>query len=103
SGETHTAEGAELRTIKGVVQFFWDAGDEERHLLVNIEPENHHIPDAWELFGDHRDGVIAELDEGVTIEITYFVEHHELVDPDGATTLDAERPRIHSARILGAS
>ena len=70
-------------TVTGIVQFFWDSGDEERHLLVNIEPDDHHKPDAYELVDDIRDAVIDSIDEGSQIEIDYVVEHHEVVDPDG--------------------
>ncbi len=90
----------EQRTIRGTVQFFWDSGDDERHLLVNIEPESHHDPDAWELWDEHRDAVIAEIAEGTELEITYLVHHHEIVDPDSATTIDSERPRVESVRIV---
>ncbi len=88
------------RTIRGTVQFFWDSGDDERHLLVNIEPENHHVPDAWELWNEHRDAVISEIAEGSEIEISYLVHHHEIVDPDSATTIDSERAEIASVRIV---
>ncbi len=88
-------------TASGVVQFFWDSGDDERHLLVNIEPDDHHKPDAYELVDELRDAAIEEIDEGVRIEIDYLVEHHEVVDPDGATTVDSHRPRILAVRILG--
>lgn len=88
-------------TASGVVQFFWDSGDQVKHLLVNIEPDNHHLPDAYELTGEVRDSAIQAIDDGVRIEIDYLVEHHEIVDPDGATTLDGHRPKILAVRILG--
>lgn len=93
--------GNELVTVSGIVQFFWDSGDDERHLLVNIEPDDIHKPDAYELVNDLRDAAIGAIDEGSRIEIDYVVEHHEVVDPDGATTLDGHRPRILAVRILG--
>lgn len=80
--------------------FFWDSGDEVRHLLVNIEPDDHHKPDAFELTGDLRDSVIEEIDEGKRIEVDYLVEHHEIVDPDGATTIDSTRAKILAVRVL---
>lgn len=91
----------ETITVCGEVQFFWDSGDDEKHLLVNIEPDDVHKPDAYELVGDLRDAVIEAIEEGARIEIDYLVEHHEVVDPDGATTLDGHRPRILAVRILG--
>lgn len=93
----------EIVTATGIVMFFWDSGDEERHLLVNIEPDDHHKPDAFELTGDLRDSVIDAIDEGLRIEVDYLVEHHEVVDPDGATTLDSSRPNIVAVRIDAAS
>lgn len=92
--------GGDVVTVGGVVQFFWDSGDDEKHLLVNIEPDDHHKPDAWEITGDLRDAVIGEIDEGLRVEIDYLIEHHEVVDPDGATTLDGHRPKILAVRIL---
>lgn len=91
----------ETITVRGEVQFYWDSGDAEKHLLVNIEPDDVHKPDAYELVGDLRDAVIEAIEEGARIEIDYLVEHHEVVDPDGATTLDGHRPRILAVRILG--
>lgn len=91
----------ETVTVVGIVQFFWDSGDEQKHLLVNIEPDDHHKPDAYELVGELRDSVIDQIDEGLRIEIDYLVEHHEIVDPDAATTVDSHRPKILAVRILG--
>lgn len=88
----------ELVTASGIVMFFWDSGDEERHLLINIDPDDHQKPAAFELEGDMRDAVIGPLEEGVRIEIDFVVEHHELVDPDGETR-DIDRPRIVAARV----
>jgi hypothetical protein len=99
--ESDSAGGGDLVTVTGTVQFFWDSGDEERHLLVNIEPDDIHKPDAYELVDELRDATIGAIDEGSRIEIDYVVEHHEVVDPDGATTLDGHRPRILAVRILG--
>lgn len=101
SYESETGSDDATITVTGVVQFFWDSGDDERHLLVNIEPDDHHKPDAYELVDEMRDAAIGDIDEGVRIEIDYRVEHHEVVDPDGATTLDGSRPRILAVRILG--
>ncbi len=89
----------EIVTATGIVMFFWDSGDEERHLLVNIEPDDHHKPDAFELTGDLRDSAIEKIAEGARVEVDYLVEHHEVVDPDGATTLDSSRPNIVEVRI----
>jgi hypothetical protein len=89
----------EIVTATGTVMFFWDSGDDERHLLVNIEPDDHHKPDAFELVDDLRDAAIAEIEEGALIEIDYLVEYHEVVDPDGATTLEGSRPKILAVRI----
>lgn len=91
--------GDETITASGVVMFFWDSGDDERHLLVNIDPDDHRKPAAFELVGELRDSVISELDEGVRIEVTYEIDHHEMVDPD-AGTLERVRPKIVAARIL---
>lgn len=90
----------ETVTATGVVMFFWDSGDEERHLLVNIEPDDIHKPDAFELVDDIRDSVVEQIDEGLRIEVDYLVEHHEVVDPDGATTLESSRPKILEVRVL---
>lgn len=89
----------ETVTVVGIVQFFWDSGDEQKHLLVNIEPDDHHKPDAYELVGELRDAVIGEIDEGMRIEIDYRVEHHEIVDPDAASTVDSHRPLIIAVRL----
>ncbi|MFT4050342.1 MAG: hypothetical protein QM648_10995 [Solirubrobacterales bacterium] len=92
----------EIVTASGVVMFFWDSGDDERHLLVNIEPDDHHKPDAFELVDEFRDAAIAEIDEGLRIEIDYLIENHEIVDPDGATTIESSRPKIVAVRIQPA-
>lgn len=93
----------EVVTTAGIVEFFWDSGDDVRHLLVHIKPDDVHRPDAYELANEIRDSVIGDIEEGMRIEIDYEVEHHEIVDPDAATTVDAHRPRILAARILGRS
>lgn len=93
----------EIVTASGAVMFFWDSGDEERHLLVNIDPDDHHKPDSFEIIDDLRDSVIVEIEEGAQIEVDYLVEHHEVVDPDGATTLDSSRPQILAVRIVSDS
>lgn len=87
-------------TTTGVVMFFWDSGDEEKHLLVSIEPDDHHKPNAYELTGQLRDSAIGEIDEGLRIEVDYLVEHQELVDPDGATTIDHSRAKILAVRFF---
>lgn len=92
----------ETVTATGVVMFFWDSGDDERHLLVNIEPDDIHKPDAFELVDEIRDAVVEQIDEGVRIEVDYLVEHHEIVDPDGATTMESSRPKILEVRVLPA-
>jgi hypothetical protein len=92
--------GDETVTATGVVMFFWDSGDDERHLLVNIDPDDHHKPDAFELVDEFRDSVIAEIDEGKRIEVDYLVEHHEIVDPDGATTHESTRAKIVAVRVI---
>lgn len=91
----------ELLTATGEILFFWDSGDEERHLLVTIEPDDINKPDAWELTGDLRDSVIATVEEGARFEVDYSLERIEMVDPDGATTFGTSRPRILAVRILG--
>lgn len=93
-------EVGETVTASGVVMFYWDSGDDEKHLLVNIEPDDHHKPDAFELTGELRDAAIGEIDEGLRMEVDYLVEHHEIVDPDGATTLDRTRPKILAVRFM---
>lgn len=89
----------EIVTVSGTVMFFWDSGDDVSHLLVNIEPDDIQRPDSYELVGDLRDLAIVLIDEGVRIELDYLVEHHEIVDPDAATTVDGHRPRILDVRI----
>lgn len=96
-GAYGTYEG--LVTVTGTVQFVWDAGDDARQMMVHIEPDDLHKPDAYELTGELRDSVIGRIDEGQRIEIDYVVEHHEIVDPEGATTMDGHRPRILAVRI----
>lgn len=88
-------------TATGVVMFYWDSGDDERHMLVNIEPDDHRKPAAFELIGAMRDAVVDEIEEGAQIAIDYLAEHHELVDPDGATTHDTSRLRVVAVRIEG--
>lgn len=90
----------ETVTATGVVMFFWDSGDEERHLLVNIDGDDHHKPNAFELTGDLRDSAIEEIDEGLRMEVDYLVERYEVVDPDGATTLERTRPKILAVRFF---
>lgn len=93
-------KAADQRTVRGTVEFFWDSGDDERHLLVHIVPENHHDPDSWHLHDEHRDAVIGKIAEGTTLEIDYLLNHHEIVDPESATTIDGERAQIASVRII---
>ena len=90
----------EIVTATGAVMFFWDSGDEERHLLVNIEPDDHHKPDSFEIIDDLRDSLIVEIEEGAQLEVDYRVERHEVVDPDGATTFETSRPQILAVRIV---
>ncbi|MFY9488263.1 MAG: hypothetical protein WAP35_06155 [Solirubrobacterales bacterium] len=89
----------EVVTVSGTVMFFWDSDDEERHVLVTIEPDDIQRPDAYEFVDDLYDDVIGSIHENVRIEIDYLVEHHEIVDPDAATTVDGHRPRILAVRI----
>jgi hypothetical protein len=95
--------GEEIVTAAGEVTFYWDSGDDERHLLVNIEPDDHTRPHAFELTGDLRDAAIGELAEGARIELDFVVEHHEIVDPEGATTHDGDRPRVVAVRVFADS
>lgn len=90
----------ETVTASGVVMFYWDSGDEEKHLLVNIDGDDNHKPNAFELVGDLRDSAITEIDEGLRMEVDYLVEHYEVVDPDGATTLERTRPKILAVRFF---
>jgi hypothetical protein len=89
----------ETITASGEVMFFWDAGDEEG-LLINIDPDDHHKPDAFNLTGEVRASVVDAIEEGARVEVDYLVEYHEIVDPDGATTLDGHRPKILAVRIV---
>lgn len=105
-GESRSEHGAfgayeTLVTVTGTVQFVWDGGDDVRQMMVHIEPDDVHMPDAYELSGELRDSVAGKIAEGRRIEIDYLVEHHEIVDPEGATTLDGHRPRILAVRIDG--
>jgi hypothetical protein len=93
--------GDKLITAGGVVMFFWDSGDDERHLTVNVEPDDHHKPEAFELTGDLRDQAIAEIDEGVRIEIDYRLRDHEMVDADGGIS-HRKVPEIVAVRISEA-
>lgn len=83
--------------------FFWDSGDDERHLLVNIEPDDPDAPGAFELTGELRDQAILEIEDDARIELDYELDHHEVVDPDGATTYESSRVRIVAVRIGGVS
>ena len=85
---------------RGSVEFYWDSGDQEKHLLVNIVPDKKGVQNAYELTGELRDGVIDAIGDGVRIEIEYLLEHHEIVDPDLATTHDGQRARVIAARII---
>lgn len=89
----------EIQTFAGTVMFFWDSGDDERHLLVNIEPDDLDSPSAFELLDDLRDAAIEVIEDGVRVEVDYELEHHELVDPEGATTHDSDRVRIVAIRF----
>jgi len=87
-------------TALGSVEFYWDSGDEIKHLLVNIDPDQRGVQNAYELTGDLRDAVINEIGDGVRIEIEYVLDYHEIVDPDLATTHDGQRARVLAARII---
>lgn len=89
----------DLHLVSGEVQFFWDTPADD-HLLVTIIPDQDGVPDNYELTGAARSAIADHLQELVRIEIEYFVDHHEIVDPDSATTVDGHRPRIVSARLL---
>jgi hypothetical protein len=78
--------------------FFWDSGDEQRHLTVNIEPDDHHKPEAFELTGELRDQAIGQIEDGVRIEIDYRLVEHEIVDADGGIT-HRNVPDIFAVRI----
>lgn len=86
-------------TASGLVLFIWDSDDGEPHMLVNIEADDHWMPEAFELYGDALAAVADDLEEGVRIAIDYREEHHEVVDPEGATTHDSSRVRVVTARI----
>ncbi len=88
-------------TASGEVLFFWDSGDEERHMLVNIAGDDHHKPDAFELTGELRDAAIGAIEEGARIEIDYRLERREMVDPGGSKTFGTTRPNIIAVRIIG--
>lgn len=88
--------GEEIVTASGVVMFYWDSGDD---LIINIEPDDHHKPDVFELIGDLRAGAIEQIEEGLRVEVDYRVEHHEVVDPDGLATLDRSRAKPVAVRF----
>lgn len=90
--------GSEEVTIGGVVTFFWDSEEEDGHLLVNIDPDDHHKPDTFELTGKLRHQAISAIEEGSRIEFDCRSEHHEIVDPDGAT-IGASRLRVIAVRF----
>lgn len=87
-----------MQTFAGTVMFFWDSSDEERHMLVNIEPDDPDTPSAFELVDDLRDAVAETIEDGARIELDYRLDHHEIVDPDGATH-ESSRVRIVAVRI----
>lgn len=89
----------DLLVVSGEVQFFWDSQADD-HLLVTIIPDQEGVPDNYELTGAARSAIADHLQEFVRIEIEYFADHHEIVDPDSATTVDSHRPRIVNARLL---
>lgn len=93
--------GNEFETAAGLVVFCWDSGDDERHLVVTIEPENPRHPESLELTGELRDQVAAEISEGLRIEFDFVSEHHELVDGDGRIT-DGSRMEVLAVRLFDA-
>lgn len=88
----------ETVTASGTVMFWWDSDDEE-HLLLNIEPDDRLMPEAFELLGAVRKAALAELEEGAWIEIIYREEHHELINPSIASTQDSNRQQVLQVRI----
>lgn len=93
--------GDNIVTASGEVLFFWDSDDDDgRHMLVNIDGDDHHKPDAFELVDEIRDSVVETIAEGVRIEIDYTLERLEMVNPDGATTFGTNRPKIIEVRIF---
>ncbi len=93
-------EDSEIKTLCGTVRCFWGSSDGERHVLVNLDPDEPRVPDSWDLRDEHHDAVIDSLEEGSRIEIRYRVHHHEIVDPDSVQTLEGQRAEIESVRLL---
>lgn len=89
----------EIVTVGGIVMFYWDSGDDERHLTVNIEPDDHLGPASFDLTGELRDQAITDITEGARIEIDFRYESHELVDPDGRVDDGHRRPLILAVRV----
>jgi hypothetical protein len=93
-------DDSDVKTLRGTVRCFWDSSDGERHVLVNIDPDEPRVPDSWDLWDEHHDAVIDSIEEGSRIEIRYRVHHHEIVDPDSVETIESQRAEIAAVRLL---
>ncbi len=86
--------------ISGTVEFIWDSGDDAEQMLINFEADSAGHPNAFEIVGKLRDEIVDDLTEGSRIELRYTADHHEIVDPDSATTKDSIRAQITAIKIL---
>ncbi len=86
--------------VTGTVDCIWDSSDSDEHMLINIEPDIEDCPNSFEIMGSLRDEIVADLTEGDRIELRYKTSHHEIVDPDSATTRDSSRTRLTAIKIL---
>ncbi len=86
--------------VTGTIDCIWGTGDSDERMLINIEPDIEDCPDTFEIIGNLREQIVDDLSEGDRIELCYTTGHHEVVDPDSATTRDSSRTRITAIKIL---
>lgn len=95
-------DGEEIgQVVSGTVEFIWDSGDDERHMLLNIEPELVGAPSTFEIEGDLRDEAVSTLNEGDRVEISYRAVEQEVVDPETGMPSESCRADVTAVRVLG--
>lgn len=88
------------KVVCGTLEIIWDSGDDERQMLINIDPDIVGAPHTFELEGPLRDRVKNTISEGDRIEITYTPIEHELVDLETGRTHESYRIKTTSVRLL---
>ena len=84
------------RTVRGTIEFLWE---DPNGVLINLEPDTPGAPHTFEVAGELRERLAAELAEGDRVEVVFIPVEHEVVDPDAGPS-ETSRAEVREVRML---